>query len=119
MGSKLLANDIPMRPKKVLVIDVGGTHLKLLPTGRRHRLEIPSGPKMTAKKMVEAVRAATVGWKYDAVSIGYPGPVVHGRPVSEPHNLPARRGPALPALLRRRQDFHYRCHQAYLEVEHP
>jgi len=64
-----------MRPKKILVIDVGGTHLKLLATGRKTRLEIPSGPKMTAKKMVEAVRAATVGWKYDAVSIGYPGPV--------------------------------------------
>jgi len=76
-----------MRPQKILVIDVGGTHLKLLATGRKNRLEIPSGPKMTAKKMVEAVRAATVGWKYDAVSIGYPGPVVHGRPVSEPHNL--------------------------------
>src|SRR5207245_9734804 len=74
-------------PKKNLVIDVGGTHLKLLGTGRRKRLEIPSGPKMTAKKMVEAVRAATAHWKYDAVSIGYPGPVVHGRPVSEPHNL--------------------------------
>jgi len=74
-------------PKIILVVDVGGTHLKLLATGRKNRLEIPSGPQMTAKKMVEAVRVATPGWNYDAVSIGYPGPVVHGRPVSEPHNL--------------------------------
>ena len=65
---------------KILVIDVGGTHVKLLATGRKQRLEIPSGPQMTARKMVAAVRAATAGWKYDAVSIGYPGPVVHGTP---------------------------------------
>src|SRR5437867_2817888 len=72
---------------KVLVIDVGGTHVKLLATGRKQPVEIPSGPKMTARKMVAAVRAATAGWKYDAVSIGYPGPVVHGHPVAEPHHL--------------------------------
>src|SRR6185369_5454337 len=62
-------------------------HLKLLATGHKHRIEIPSGPKMTAKAMVKAVREATAPWKYNAVSIGYPGPVVHGRLVSEPHNL--------------------------------
>ena len=72
---------------KVLVIDVGGTHLKMLVTGHKERIEIPSGPKMTAGRMVKAVRQATAHWKYDAVSIGYPGPVVHGRPVSNPHNL--------------------------------
>jgi polyphosphate glucokinase len=74
-------------PMKILVIDVGGTHVKLLATGRRRRVEIPSGTRMTAKKMVETVRKVVSGWKYDAVSIGYPGPVVHGHPVSEPHNL--------------------------------
>ena len=73
--------------RHVLVIDVGGTHLKLRATGRKSVLEISSGPKMTAKEMVKAVRSATAGWKYDVVSIGYPGPVVHGRPMSEPHNL--------------------------------
>jgi len=74
---------------KTLVIDVGGTHVKLLATGRRRRAEIPSGPSLTPAKMVSAVRAATAGWKYDAVSIGYPGPVVHGRPLSEPSHLGA------------------------------
>jgi len=72
---------------RVLVIDVGGTHVKLLATGRKIRVEIPSGPSMTAVKMVREVRVATRGWDYTAVSIGFPGPVVHNRPVTEPHNL--------------------------------
>ena len=72
---------------KVLVIDVGGTHVKLLATGRKTRAEIPSGPDLTPARMVKAVRAATKGWDYSAVSIGYPGPVVHNRPLIEPHNL--------------------------------
>jgi polyphosphate glucokinase len=72
---------------RILVIDVGGTHVKVLATGHQKRLEIPSGPEMTPARMVAAVKAATAGWKYDVVSIGYPGPVVHGRPFSEPHNL--------------------------------
>ena len=72
---------------KILVIDVGGTHVKVLVTGHQKRVEIPSGPKMTPAKMVTAVKAATAGWKYDVVSIGYPGPVVHGRPFSKPHHL--------------------------------
>ncbi len=73
--------------RKILAIDVGGTHVKVLATGRRKPLEIPSGPKMTAKQMVRDVRQATVGWRYSVVSIGYPGPVLHGKPVSEPPNL--------------------------------
>jgi polyphosphate glucokinase len=72
---------------RVLVIDVGGTHVKLLATGRKTRVEIPSGPNLTAVKMVRDVRVATRGWDYTAVSIGFPGPVVHNRPVTEPHNL--------------------------------
>src|SRR5216684_4497984 len=74
-------------PRKVLAIDVGGTHVKVLATGRRKPLEIPSGPKMTAKQMVRDVREGTTGWRYSVVSIGYPGPVLHGKPVSEPSNL--------------------------------
>ncbi len=71
---------------KILVLDVGGTHVKVLATGHRRRVEFPSGPSMTPAKMIAAVRSATAGWKYDAVSIGYPGPVVHGRPlVKAPH----------------------------------
>jgi polyphosphate glucokinase len=72
---------------RVLVIDVGGTHVKLLATGRKTRVEIPSGPNLTAAKMVRDVRVATRGWDYIAVSIGFPGPVLHNQPISEPHNL--------------------------------
>jgi polyphosphate glucokinase len=72
---------------KILVIDVGGTHVKLLASGRRAPLKIPSGPTLTPRRMVSAVKRLTDGWKYDAVAIGYPGAVIHGRPVHEPHNL--------------------------------
>jgi polyphosphate glucokinase len=71
----------------VLVIDVGGSHIKVLATGRKTAIKIPSGPKMTAGEMVRRVREAIDGWTYDAVSIGYPGVVLHGKPVSEPRNL--------------------------------
>jgi polyphosphate glucokinase len=73
--------------KRILVIDVGGTHVKVLVSGQREPVKIPSGPKMTAKKMVSDVRKTTAGWEYSGVSIGYPGPVIHGRPLTEPHNL--------------------------------
>lgn len=72
---------------KILVLDVGGTHVKVLATGHKERVEFSSGPKMTPAKMVAAVKAAVTGWKYDAVSIGYPGAVVHGRPLVEPRHL--------------------------------
>jgi len=72
---------------KILAIDVGGTHVKVLATGRRKPLKIRSGPKMTATQMVRDVRQKTAGWSYEVVSIGYPGPVLHGKPVSEPRNL--------------------------------
>jgi polyphosphate glucokinase len=72
---------------KILVIDVGGTNIKIIATGRRTRVKITSGPNMTARQMVAAVCAATAGWKYDAVSIGCPGPVVQGRVTVEPVNL--------------------------------
>ena len=72
---------------KTLVVDVGGTHVKALASGYRKHIEIPSGPGLTARKMVESVKKAVSGWKYDTVSIGYPGPVIHDRPVAEPHNL--------------------------------
>src|SRR5271157_6201971 len=75
------------KPPSVLVLDVGGTHVKMLATGRKKPIEIPAGPEMTAKEMVAAVRKATADWKYSAVSIGYPGPVVDGKPMSEPHHL--------------------------------
>jgi polyphosphate glucokinase len=77
------------QPKSVLVIDVGGTHIKVLATGQKAPVKIPSGPKMTAKKMVKEVLEATKDWNYSVVSIGYPGPVVHWHPFSDPHNLGA------------------------------
>jgi polyphosphate glucokinase len=73
--------------RRVLVIDVGGTHIKVSTAGRKEPLKIPSGPTMTPARMAADVRKAVAGWKYDAVSIGYPGPVKRGRPSFEPHNL--------------------------------
>ena len=71
----------------ILAIDVGGNHVKLLCTGQPEPIKILSGPKMTARKMATDVRKAAAKWKYTAVSIGYPGPVIHNQPVAEPHNL--------------------------------
>jgi predicted NBD/HSP70 family sugar kinase len=71
----------------VLVIDVGGTSVKVRASGHRALVKIPSGPKLTAKRMVRLVRESVDGWKYSRVSIGYPGVVMHGRPVVEPKNL--------------------------------
>jgi polyphosphate glucokinase len=73
--------------RKILVVDVGGTHVKVRVAGRREEREVPSGAAMTARKMVRDVKRMAKDWQYDAVSIGYPGPVIHGRPVLEPHNL--------------------------------
>jgi predicted NBD/HSP70 family sugar kinase len=72
---------------KILVIDVGGTHVKLLVTGRTVPIKIPSGPTMTPSAMVRLVREAARGWRYDVVSIGYPGVVRHGKIMRDPHNL--------------------------------
>src|SRR5271165_6456933 len=71
----------------VLVVDVGGTHIKVLVTGEREPRKFPSVPTLTAKQMVTWVKKVTAGWKYDAVSIGFPGPVLRNRPVAEPHHL--------------------------------
>jgi polyphosphate glucokinase len=71
----------------VLVIDVGGTHVKILATGESDKREFASGPKMTAQQMVAGVKRLAEGWKYDVVSVGYPGPVLHNRPVADPKNL--------------------------------
>ena len=71
----------------ILVIDVGGTNVKVLASGKRTPIKIPSGPHMTPALMVKEVLAATAHWDFDAVSIGYPGPVSKGRPALEPWNL--------------------------------
>jgi polyphosphate glucokinase len=72
---------------KVLAIDVGGTNVKMLASGHEARRKFPSGPTLTAKQMVDEARRVAADWKYDVVSIGYPGPVLDGRLLSEPHNL--------------------------------
>lgn len=74
-------------PSRILVIDVGGSHVKVLATGRKTPRKQDSGPETTARRMVATVKRLTTDWAYDAVSIGYPGLVAHGTIVTEPHNL--------------------------------
>ena len=73
--------------KSVLVIDVGGTHVKVLAPGQDTKREFVSGPTLTPKRMVSQVQKLVADWKYDAISIGYPGPVLQNQPTSEPWNL--------------------------------
>ena len=72
---------------RILAIDVGGTSVKVLLSGSHVPRKVPSGPEMTARAMVAAVRQLTQDWHYDVVSLGYPGPVLHGKPVVNPKNL--------------------------------
>ncbi|MGH8065380.1 MAG: ROK family protein [Candidatus Entotheonellia bacterium] len=71
----------------VLVVDVGGTHIKILATGKKQHRQVESGPTMTAEQMVAAVKQLAAGWRYDRVSIGYPGPVIHDHPLHEPMDM--------------------------------
>jgi polyphosphate glucokinase len=71
----------------VLVVDVGGHSVKMLATGQDKPRERPSGPTLTAEQMVAGVKKLAEDWNYDVVAIGYPGPVLHGRPIAEPYNL--------------------------------
>ncbi len=71
----------------VLAVDVGGTHVKILSTGHDEPRKFVSGPMLTPQRMVSGIKKLARGWKYDAVSIGYPGVVLRGRPIVEPHNL--------------------------------
>ena len=71
----------------ILVIDVGGTHVKICTSSRKDKREFDSGPQLTAQQMVSGVKTLASDWTYDRVTIGYPGPVVDDRPTTEPHNL--------------------------------
>lgn len=73
----------------MLAIDVGGSHVKVRVSNRRDMRQFESGPRLTAARMVAAVQQLVGDWKYDVVSIGYPGIVTHGKIVTEPHNLGA------------------------------
>jgi len=71
----------------VLVVDVGGTHVKILVSGQNESRKFDSGPKLVPARMVLGVQKVALDWTYDVVSIGYPGPVFRNRPIAEPHNL--------------------------------
>lgn len=75
------------RRQTVLAVDVGGSHVKVMDSHGLTKREFVSGPHLSAKEMVKQVKQLTADWSYDVVSIGYPGPVVHDRPLAEPHNL--------------------------------
>ncbi len=72
---------------KILVLDVGGSHVKLKLSEQDEVRKFESGPTMTPQKMIEGVRALTADWTYDVVSMGFPAPVVGGKIVREPVNL--------------------------------
>jgi polyphosphate glucokinase len=71
----------------ILVIDIGGTNVKVLASGHEAPRKFPSGRELTPEKMVAGVLAATTDWNYEAVSIGFPGPILCGQPMTEPVNL--------------------------------
>lgn len=73
--------------RRVLAIDIGGTNLKILVTGQTEKRATPSGSTLTPRRMVTAVKRLAKGWPYDVVAMGYPGPVLHNKPMLEPHNL--------------------------------
>lgn len=72
---------------KILVIDIGGTNVKMLATGQEVPRKFPSGPDMTPERMVAGVREAARDWEYEAITVGFPGPVLCGSPLTEPVNL--------------------------------
>ena len=72
---------------KILAIDIGGSHVKVMCSPRSDTRRFDSGLELTAAEMVTQVLNLTQDWDYSVVSMGYPGPVVHNRPLTEPHNL--------------------------------
>jgi polyphosphate glucokinase len=83
----LLSHMTPKHYRRVLAIDIGGSHVKTRVFGRRELRQFESGPDLTARQMVAKIHALTGDWTYEAVSIGYPGIVLHGKVMAEPHNL--------------------------------
>ena len=71
----------------ILVVDIGGTGVKILATGQSERRRFPSGRTLEPQQMVTGVKDLAADWKYDVVSIGYPGLVLRGQIALEPHNL--------------------------------
>lgn len=73
----------------ILVVDIGGTNVKVWKTGEGDKQKFSSGKSLTPRKLVEQVRLVAEDWKFDRVSVGYPGMVYNGRPAAEPYNLGA------------------------------
>jgi len=73
--------------RRVLVIDVGGTNVKVLATGQKEPRRYPAGPTMTPLRMVRVVKKLVRDWSFDCVSLGFPGPIINECPLREPHNL--------------------------------
>jgi predicted NBD/HSP70 family sugar kinase len=80
-------NKRPVTAQAVLVIDLGGTNVKVLATGQKEPRRYPSGPTMTPHRMVRVVKKLVRDWKFDCVSLGFPGPIINECPLREPHNL--------------------------------
>jgi polyphosphate glucokinase len=87
MGAPMKKRGQAGKKTKVLVVDVGGTNIKMLATGQKEARKMPSGPTMTAGRMVRVVKACVKDWEFDRVSLGYPGPIINGHALREPHNL--------------------------------
>ncbi|MEI6235000.1 MAG: ROK family protein [Planctomycetota bacterium] len=71
----------------ILVIDIGGTNVKILATGHEEVRKLPSGPGLTPQAMVDGIKELSKDWEYESISIGYPGPVIDDKPLLEPKNL--------------------------------
>ena len=72
---------------RVLVIDLGGTNVKMLASGQKEPRKYPSGPAMTPRRMVQVVKKSVRDWKFDCISLGFPGPIINECPLRDPHNL--------------------------------
>ena len=71
----------------ILVIDIGGTNVKVWTSGEEDRQKFPSGKTLTPEKMVDGVRKITAEWQFERVSLGYPGDIINGHPATEPWAL--------------------------------
>lgn len=76
-----------MKAKKILVIDIGGSNVKLMISSRAKRRKFPSGPSLTPRQFMKKTKAAIEDWQFDTVALGFPAPVINGRIAVEPKNL--------------------------------
>jgi polyphosphate glucokinase len=77
----------PDRPQKILVVDAGGSNIKLMVSGSEERIKFESGPRFTPRALMAGIRKVAGDWDYEAVSLGLPTPIVRDLPAREPNNL--------------------------------